>query len=115
MNRPLLADLYRRENARMAGEKAERRELVLAYPDLAARLTKLPWPYSQPAQWTGHIPPYLYGGRRNDSPQRADLVAICREAISRKWGEEIGTQWVDAINHDTDEPQWTAHTAIEGN
>lgn len=113
MNRPNIAELYRRVAAGVAHEKTERRELVLSYPDLAARLTRLPWPFSEPDRWSGHIPPYLFAGRRNDSPQRAALVEICREAISRKYGDDIAARWLAAINSDPDAPTWSPHTAIE--
>lgn len=109
-----IADLYRETAAGRRSEQAEIRALVLANDDLAAQLTRLPWPYQRPDQWTGHIPPYLVEHRsgliRNDSPQRVRLVAIAHEAIARKFGEEIGSSWLAAINHD---PDWNPHHAVD--
>jgi hypothetical protein len=73
---------------------AERRERVLAHPDLAQRLTEPPLEYTRttpggkqrpaPELWNGFVPPRTFNGALNDSPQRAALVAICEEAQARE-------------------------------
>lgn len=79
-----------------------RRDRVLAYPDLALRLTQPPVGFAAPEDWTGWIPPQLlpegvcgqecgryhrcdgiHAGRRNDSYRRAALVDIAAEAWRR--------------------------------
>lgn len=110
-----IAALYRETAASRRNEMSDMRQLVLGYPDLAKRLTELPWPFSAPDRWTGHVPPFLFGGRRNDSPQRVALVAICHEALARKYDAEFADRWLAAINHDPDTAQWTARGAIERN
>lgn len=65
------------------------RRLVLAHPDLAERLTLPPCGFSRPDVWTGYIAPELIDinrhgdGIRNDSPCRAQLVALVAEAERR--------------------------------
>lgn len=59
------------------------RDLVLAHPDLAQRLTEQPLNYATPQQWTGFVPPEQWGGRRNASPVRDALVEIVAEARRR--------------------------------
>lgn len=113
MKRPDIAKLYRTVSAGKRHEQAEMRELVLGYPDLAEKLTALPWPFSEPEKWTGHIPPYLFGGVRNDSPQRAALVAICRQAVARKYGEDLAARWLAAVNSDPDAPEWSPHAVVQ--
>lgn len=110
-----IAALYRETKASRRAEMADLRQLVLSYDDLAKRLTELPWPHSQPDRWAGQIPPCVFRDRRNDSPQRAALVAICHEALGRKYGPEFADRWLAAINHDPEAPRWTPHAAIEGN
>lgn len=73
---------YRAARARM-GTRRSPREAVLAYPDLAQRLTEPPLGYETPAQWTGYIPPAEWGGKENDSRRRRALVEIVEEAYRR--------------------------------
>lgn len=75
---------------------AERRRRVLSHPDLAELLTLPPLDYARPDQWTGYVPPALWGDerqpdgtfldKRNTSDRRAALVAICAEAHARESG-----------------------------
>jgi hypothetical protein len=60
------------------------RDVVLAYPDLAKRLTDSPLDYERPEQWNGFVPPAEFNGVHNDSPRRAALVAIVEEARQRE-------------------------------
>ena len=79
-----------------------RRDRVLAYPDLAKRLTEPPLGFADPTDWTGWIPPAtepeqpcgVWCGRnhrcdvhavarRNDSPRRRAFVDIAAEAWRR--------------------------------
>ncbi|GAA2092410.1 hypothetical protein [Actinomadura alba] len=66
---------------------AERRERVLAHPDLAHRLTQRPLRFARPEAWNGYVPPKFVpsrdGYRINDSPYRIALVDICSEAMRR--------------------------------
>lgn len=70
-------------------ECAARRRRVLRHPDLAVRLTQPPLSYSSPDAWPGYVPPaggyWGAGGAwvKNDSPFRAQLVAIASEAYKR--------------------------------
>lgn len=64
------------------------RRMVLAHPDLAKQLTALPCAFSRPEIWTGYIAPKYLCGRYgeaviNDSPYRAQLVALVAEAERR--------------------------------
>lgn len=107
-----ITELYRQAHAAAEAEHAERRRLVLAYPDLAQRLTQPPIGYTDPRQWTGYIPPYMIEGptqhgrntwTRNLSPVRVHLVAITREATARTYGEPVAAAWLD----ETNENRWT--------
>jgi hypothetical protein len=81
--RMLLSDAAGRQSAMMR----ERRAAVLRHPDLAARLTGKPLNLTTPEKWTGFVPPASREGKqqeqRNDSPYRAQLVAIVEEAQQR--------------------------------
>lgn len=65
----------------------ERRTAILAHSDLALMLLEAPLKMSSPEKWTGFVPPLTYEGKqrrqRNDSPYRAQLVAILRQAEQR--------------------------------
>lgn len=71
---------------------AERKATVMQHPDLAARLCDRPMGYERPDQWTGYIAPATteigegYLAKRNDSPYRAQVVAIYEEALAREEG-----------------------------
>lgn len=82
------AEAIKQLQAAKAREIADRRELVLRYPDIAAKLTERPLRFSRPEAWNGYIPPKLTpdrdGYRLNTSPFRAALVAICAEAEQRE-------------------------------
>lgn len=104
-------------------EAAERRKLVLAHPDLAARLTRPPLDYKTPDQWSGHIPPLMIEGPydprsprgawiRNPSPQRIHLVAIVREAYARTCGEPVAKAWLEEINTSRWTDDWSPHDAL---
>jgi hypothetical protein len=58
-------------------ENRKRRELVQRHPPVAAKLTAL---FADPCQWNGYLPPSMWGGKLNDSPRRAALMAIATEA-----------------------------------
>lgn len=60
-----------------------RRNVVLKYPDLAARLTQPPLDYARPDQWNGYVPPETYGNALNLCPRREALVEILAEAQRR--------------------------------
>ncbi|TAK32286.1 MAG: hypothetical protein EPO40_02885 [Myxococcaceae bacterium] len=88
-----------------AATSAERRDRVLAYPDLVKRLTEPPFAISNPMRWNGWIPPrtlprqacgpscgrvrsctlpeYAHATPINDSPVRTQLVEIAAEAYRR--------------------------------
>lgn len=89
----------------MGADSDARRARVLRYPDLARRLTEPPLGYRRAEDWTGWIPPahledqacpacHTDPGKRgckrgnhhtraNDSPRRAALADIDREAQRR--------------------------------
>lgn len=65
------------------------RATVLAHPDLAERLTEPPCRFTTAEMWTGYIPPAYLEGRYgeaipNNSPYRAQLVALVDEAARRR-------------------------------
>lgn len=88
------------EESRQAS--TERRARVLAHPDLAEQLTELPYAISDPARWSGWIPPRTlpedlcpgcasgscdgreHTARPNRSPIRKQLVDIAAEALRRE-------------------------------
>ncbi len=118
MTRLPLDEIFRRTDAEARSRNAELRAMVLRHPDLAQQLTQLPWAPTSPAQWGGFIPPRMALSRgqlrRNDSPQRAALVAICRTAVEREYGEEIARKWLEEINEDRWSGPWSPHNTIEG-
>lgn len=64
------------------------RRAVLAQPDLAGQLTEPPCKFASPGMWTGYIGPSHLEGRYgetvvNDSPYRAQLLALVAEAEQR--------------------------------
>jgi hypothetical protein len=62
---------------------------VMRYDDLRHALCDMAGGYQRPDQWKGYVPPYLDpDGRPNDSLRRADLVAICAEALRRERAEQ---------------------------
>lgn len=63
------------------------RDAVLAYPDLAERLTQPPLDYAKPEQWGGFVPPEYFNQQPNGSPRRAALVEIVTEAHARDAAE----------------------------
>lgn len=70
--------------ARAGAECAHRRRLVLAHPDLAARLAELLL-LASAQQWGGFVSPEREAdGRPNRSPIRAGLVEIVAEAQARE-------------------------------
>ncbi len=86
------------------GGSAGHRARVLAHPDLVKRLTEPPLRLTDPARWTGRIPPRLlpdeacgracgrdhrpctnqHRARFNTSPYRRALVEIAAEAYRRE-------------------------------
>lgn len=71
-----------------ATEAARNKSLVLAHDDLASRLTAPPCSFARPEMWTGYIGPAHIEGRfgeqvLNESPYRAQLVALVEEAERR--------------------------------
>lgn len=72
------------------------RELVLAHPDLAERLTAWPVSHTTAQTWNGYIPPLMTcaeAGRRNDSARRTALIEIVAEAMERDYGAEAAVTW----------------------
>jgi|SRR5215471_1980382 len=105
--RQILAEAHRRTLAR--------RERVLRYPDLAARLTEPPLNYARPEQWNGFVPPRwgqladpevlrspvgeankhgkrAKGRQDSDTPYRQALITIAAEA----WTRDVESGKVDA-------------------
>lgn len=78
-----LSEYIRQELARASDEREHRRRLVLRHPDLAARLTQPPLPYTSPEHWGGHLGADTWTGRPNTSPQRTALLEIVAEAEQR--------------------------------
>lgn len=82
-------ELYRQIAAQEHENNRRNRELVLRYPDIAAKLTAPPLKHSRPEVWNGSVPgPYLPERedgtvRPNRSPVRAQLLAILTEAAER--------------------------------
>jgi hypothetical protein len=60
------------------------RDRVLRHPDIAARLCDPPLRYSRPENWTGYVPPETWQGKRNDAPQRTQLLDIITAAVKRE-------------------------------
>jgi hypothetical protein len=81
--------LYTQIAAQEAENNRRNRELVLRYPDIAAKLCHLPLHLSRPGNWNGSLPgPYLPETVRgvfppNRSPVRAQLISIINEAAER--------------------------------
>lgn len=82
--------LWRTAARDAARQSAEQRKLILAYPDIAARLCDPPLGYKQPGDWTGYIPP-AYDPEDwkgviplNDSPRRAALMELLEAAAERE-------------------------------
>lgn len=62
----------------------QRRERVLKYPEIAELLTHPPLSMTHPELWSGYIPPAVWREKRNDSPVRAQLIAICNKVVERE-------------------------------
>jgi hypothetical protein len=114
-------DLYRQVAADIRKELAERTALVLGYDDLAKRLTMPPLDCAEPKRWNGFIPPYMIEGpcesgrntwKRNPSPVRVHLVAICHEAYARAYGEDVGHAWLEEINTNRWTDDWSPTDAM---
>jgi hypothetical protein len=81
--------LYTQIAAQEAENNRRNRELVLRYPDIAAKLCHPPLHLSRPGNWNGSLPgPYLPETTRgvfppNRSPVRAQLISIINEAAER--------------------------------
>lgn len=71
---------------------AHRRTRVLAYPDIAARLTQPPLRFTVPEMWEGHVPPAWLptkeGWKPNTSPARTALIDICKAVAEREEQQE---------------------------
>jgi hypothetical protein len=80
-------ELWGPARAEAIARSAERRQLVLAHEDLAAMLTRPPVGFRDPKQWTGYVPPRIWNGSLNMSPQRKALAAICALALERQAGD----------------------------
>lgn len=99
--RPVLRE-FRAAAARSKAESQARRQRVLSYPDLAVKLTEPPLGLAHPRQWSGWIPSRYHAesacsgcarglactdehhARLNESPIRAQLIGISREALARE-------------------------------
>jgi len=68
------------EQAEHRAEMTRNRDLVLANPEAAKRLTAEPLNYAKPEQWNGYVPPELWNGAHNDSARRAALLEILAAA-----------------------------------
>ncbi len=84
VGRAPVARLWRTKVSEAHTEAQQRRARVLAHPDLAERLCSSPLDYRAPEQWTGFVPPRLWGDQLNTSPQRRALVNLAAEALRRK-------------------------------
>jgi hypothetical protein len=108
--RAAVADAVRSARA----EHKARRDRVLSFPDLAARLCRPPLPFTRPQHWNGFVPPRLgqdcerellhspaidggrpnqrhkmtAGRKDNDAAERTALVEICAEALRREREQE---------------------------
>lgn len=100
--------LWRQAVAKSQEASQARRVRVLQQPDLTRRLTEPPLRLSDPARWSGWIPPktlaedtcvncgsgdprpicrgWPHRARVNDSPVRRQLVEIAAEAMRRESG-----------------------------
>jgi hypothetical protein len=80
-----------------ATRNAHRRGLVLAYPDIAVKLTEQPLNFSAPEKWTGFIPPStLCTGALNTSPVRPALLALVHAAEQRNGRRQAEAEEVAA-------------------
>ena len=87
---------YQQARDHHAALNAKNRALVLRFPDIAKRLCEPPYSASNPANWTGYIPgPFGAENHRgvvqlNNSPVRAQLLALVTEAAERADNETQG-------------------------
>jgi len=87
--------------------KKQQFDLVMQYPDIAAKLCRPPLKLGDPRNWSGYIPgfcaPETVRGviPVNDSPIRAQLIAILNEAAERSDLEARPA----IANHDPEESQ----------
>lgn len=78
------SDVEREHNRDQVEKALTRRDRVLAHPDLAAYLTRPPLSLPDPLLWSGYIPPAIWREKHNDSPVRAQLVAIVKMVAERE-------------------------------
>lgn len=81
-----LAPYLRSMQEAARAECVRRRALVLAYPDLAQRLTEPPHGWTAPERWNGYIPPATWNQSPNTAPQRRALLELVAEAERRSTG-----------------------------
>lgn len=62
----------------------DRRDRVLAHPDIAKRLCERPLSLSTPEVWSGYVPPYMWRDQVNNSPVRAQLMEILHAVAERE-------------------------------
>lgn len=76
--------LYEGQLAASKQQSVHQLELVLAHPDLAAKLTQPPIGYKHADDWNGWVPPELdSNGRTNDAPRAVALGHLIGEAQHR--------------------------------
>jgi len=66
---------------------AERRDRVLAHPDLAQQLCDHPLKIADPTRWNGYVPPEMWQTQRNDSPYRAQIMRVLQAVAEREEAE----------------------------
>jgi hypothetical protein len=85
------------QNRAAATANAHRRGLVLAYADLAAKLTEQPLNFAEPEKWTGFIPPStVCSGALNTTPVRPALLALVYAAEQRNQRRNSGAKEIAA-------------------
>lgn len=77
-------DMWEAKLAESKPNSLNRKALVMAYPDLVAKLTQPPIGFRRPEEWSGWIPPELdEDGQVNPSRRAAGLRALVEEAERR--------------------------------
>jgi hypothetical protein len=78
-----LARMWKGVSAQAKAENDRRKRLVLAHPDLAAKLTEAPIGFARPDCWSGYVAMEIGINGINRSPIRRALAALLAEAERR--------------------------------
>lgn len=82
-----LGVMWKAVAAAVASENADRKQLVLQYPDLAERMAKV-LGLSSPDKWNGRLPAATVPGKLDYMPNPSPILAQLREIVTEAEGRQ---------------------------